>query len=203
MKIKKKTMYIVLAAAAVIILFLAFRGGSAKYPYIDTPKPALGPDDAAVTLVEYGDIQCPACKSAHPLIKQILLEYEGKIHYQFYHFPLTSIHSFAQKAGEAVECANDQGRFFDYLDAAYISSPDLSSPVLKRIAADLGLDTESFSACLDSSAKKSFVQADYRTGVQQGVAATPTFFVNGDKVSNWPETLRPRIDRLLLVAEES
>jgi protein-disulfide isomerase len=177
-------------AVYLVILVAVIWGGtklfsSPDYPEINTPKPVFGNVDAAVKIVEFGDFQCPACKSAHPTAQRIKEQFGDDINFQFYHFPLRSIHPFAQKASEAVECANDQGKFWEYTDIAFENSPRLSKSDLKRYAADLGLDTNSFNACLDSGAKKKTVEGDLQFGVVQNVRGTPTFLVNNKQVQNW------------------
>ena len=183
MKIRRKTLkrmiYLMILIAVVYFGFRIFAGQS--YPDIITPKPVFGDENAKVKIIEFSDLQCPACKSAHPVIQQIKDEFEDDIRFEYYHFPLRAIHPFAQKAAEAVECANDQGMFFEYIDAAFVISPQLSKKNLKQIAADLGLD-ETFDACLDSGAKRKTVEGDYRFGVAKNVQGTPTFFINDKKL---------------------
>jgi len=142
--------------------------------------PAIGPEDAPVLIVEFSDYQCPFCaRSALETFPQILETYEGKIRLVFRDFPLTSIHSNAQKAAEAAECADDQGQFWAYHDILFQNQQALDLDSLKAYAQQLGLDTDAFNECLDSGQYASEVQNDLAQGQSYGVTATPTFFVNG------------------------
>ena len=157
----------------------------AKYPDINTPKPVFGDENAKIKIIEFSDLQCPACKAAHPVVQRIKTDYNNSISFQYYHYPLYTVHPYAQKAAEAVECANDQGKFFEYIDAAFVQSPDLQKKNLKIIAARLSLDIEKFSNCLDSGAKAKAIAGDARLGDAKGVRGTPTFYINGKELDSW------------------
>ena len=191
-KIKKRTLVIF---SIIILLFLAYKFTRPSYPDINTPKPIYGNENSNIIVIEFSDIQCPACTAANPVINQIKEEYKDKIRFQYYHFPLKSIHPYAQKSAEAAECANDQNKFYEYIDAAFAISPDLSTKNLKIVAQQLSLDTKTFNTCLDSGAKKGTVQKDYEYGLLRGVQGTPTIFINDKKAENWGyETLKQIID---------
>jgi len=179
----KRAVWIAIAIVVIYIGFVLFAGPN--YPEIFTEKPTFGNPNAKVTIQEFSDLQCPACKAAHPTIQRIRDEFGDDISFQYFHFPLRAIHPFAQKAAEAVECANDQDAFFEYIDIAFASSPNLERSNLKRFAVDLGLDTESFNACLDSGAKRKIVEGDYRFGLVRKVQGTPTFIINNKRLDNW------------------
>ena len=187
MKIKKKTLRLVLAIIVIAIAIFVIVSIISKptYPYISTPKPLLGNKDAAVRIVEFSDLECPACKRAHPVVKTILAEYSDKVSFQFYHFPLTTIHLYAFKAAEAAECANDQGKFFELIDAVYAREEKPTKSVLTDVAEQLGLDTKSFNSCIDSGAKKNFVIADLQEASIRNLYATPTIFINDKKLESW------------------
>src|SRR3989338_8745378 len=103
--IKKKTVKIVGVVVALVVLYLLYHWvWGASYPDIFTPKPVFGNPDANVKIIEFSDLQCPACKAAHPVVQQIKEEFGDNISFQYYHFPLRAIHPYAQKAAEAVEC---------------------------------------------------------------------------------------------------
>ena len=141
--------------------------------------PAWGPEDAPVTIIEFSDFQCPFCSrffaQTYPQIKQ---EYEGQVRFVYRDFPLTSLHENAQKAGEAAECADEQGKFWEYHDTLFTSQAlDLAS--LKSHASQLGLDTAAFDQCLDGGKYTEEVQKDYQEGISYGVTGTPAFFING------------------------
>ncbi len=142
--------------------------------------PAIGPPDAPVLIVEFSDYQCPFCaRSALETLPQILETYEGKIRVVFRDFPLSSIHSNAQKAAEAAECADDQGQFWAYHDTLFQNQQALDIDSLKGYAQQLGLDTGAFNECLDSGQYASEIQNDLAQGQSYGVTGTPTFFING------------------------
>jgi protein-disulfide isomerase len=136
-----------------------------------------GPAKAPVTIVAWSDFECPFCQRAEPTVRQVMSDYNGKVKLVYMQFPL-SFHPNAQKAAEASECANDQGKFWEYNDRLY-DTTQLGVPSLKQHAASLGLDTAKFNQCLDSGANAGKVAAMQAMGSQNGVSGTPTFFING------------------------
>ncbi len=148
-----------------------------------TKKP-LGSESASVTVTEYGDLQCPACKGAYELIiKPLLQKYGEKIRFEYVQFPLQGIHQYALEAAMASECAADQGKFWEFVDTVYVKQADLNSEALRTWAGDLSLDTALFERCLSSRIKKKAVLAEFAQGEKLGVNSTPTFFVNGERVT--------------------
>lgn len=142
-----------------------------------------GNPDGLVTVTEYGDFQCPACKSAYTIITQPLLEKYGKqIRFEFKHFPLQTLHEYAMEAAQASECAADQGKFWEFMDLNYKNQEKLSSTQLRTWAGELQLDTALFDRCVRSGIKKTTVNADYTAGEKAGVDSTPTYFVNETKI---------------------
>ena len=185
---KKKTLkYIIIGIIAVLIalFFIIKYAITPSYPDIVNPKPIIGNKDAQVKIIEYSDFQCPACGAAEPVARQIAEEFGDKISFEYRHFPLTSIHQYSFKAAEASECANDQGRFWEYHDILFRNQNSLKVSDLKRYADTLGLDTKSFNACLDSGAKKDIINLETREALAAGSTGTPTFFINGKKLANW------------------
>lgn len=157
--------------------------------------------NALVTVSEYADLQCPACRSAHiGLTKPLIEKYGTKIAYDFHHFPL-SMHPYAMRAAEASECAADQGKFWQFLDHDYENQDDLSPAALSEWAKTLGLDVELFDRCVDSHIKRKAIQASYDEGVARGVGGTPTYFVNGQKTVATMDELSKAIDSALKQAE--
>ena len=144
-------------------------------------NPILGSKDAKVTIVEFSDFQCPYCgrfySESLPQIEENYVK-TGKVKIVFRHFPL-SFHPYAQKASEATECANEQGKFWEYHNKLFENQGALTITDLKQYATDLGLDATKFNACLDSGKMASEVQKDFNAGQQYGVSGTPAFFVNG------------------------
>lgn len=153
--------------------------------------PYLGPEDAPVTIIEFSDYQCPFCERFFDeTLPQLKQQYEGQVKFVYRDFPLRSIHPWAQKAAEAAECADDQGKFWPYHDLIFQNQDALNSTLqsqgltgvqdsLKTFAADLSLDTATFDDCLDSGKYTSEVDKDLQDGQAAGVTGTPGFFING------------------------
>jgi protein-disulfide isomerase len=141
-------------------------------------RPALGPDDAEVVVVEYSDPFCPACRQAHATANKVRAAYDGQIRWVFKDFPLKA-HKGAELAAEAAHCAEEQGRFWEYQDKLFNADgkPDIDE--LKAFAAEMGLECHRFDRCLDSRKYRSQVEDDIRSARQAGIAATPTFIING------------------------
>ena len=146
--------------------------------------PSRGPGDATVTIVEFGDFQCPFCGNLHPIMERVRGIYPDTVRIVFRNFPLRSVHPQAQQSAEAAMCANDQGRFWDYHDSLFENQGMLDIDALKQRAIQLDLDTAAFGACLDSGRSAGAVQADVDAGRALGVTGTPTLFINGRRLSS-------------------
>lgn len=144
--------------------------------------PSKGPADAPVTIIEFSDYQCPFCKKVEATINQIIETYGDKIRFVYRDFPL-GFHQYAQKAAEASECADEQGKFWEYHDKLFENQQAINIENMKRWARDLNLDPDKFDDCLDSGKYASEVQKDLQDGQAAGVSGTPTFFINGKKLS--------------------
>jgi protein-disulfide isomerase len=140
---------------------------------------ALGTHTAPVTLLEYGDYECPFCAAAHPAVKHVLQLVPGDILFAYRHFPLTQIHPHAQQAAETAEAAGAQGRFWEMHDLLFAHQDHLALRDLVEYATALGLDLDRFASELESGAHTARVREDFLSGVRSGVNGTPTFFVNG------------------------
>ena len=140
--------------------------------------PAMGPADAPITIVEWSDYQCPFCKRAHPTIEQVLTEYKDKVRFIYLDYPLP-FHQMAMPAAQAVHCAEDQGKFWEYHKNLFEAAGDLSNADLTKRAADLGLDGPAFQACTDSKKHDDLIKKNYDDGAALGVTGTPAFFING------------------------
>jgi protein-disulfide isomerase len=141
--------------------------------------PSRGPANAAITLVEFSDFECPFCARETPVLKQIEDAYAGKVRRVFRQFPIAEIHPRARKAAEASLCANEQGRFWEMHGTLFEQPSALELTDLYKKAERLGLKTDSFKDCLESSRYAGQVENDLREGIQAGVTGTPAMFING------------------------
>jgi len=141
--------------------------------------PSKGPANAAVTIVEFSDFECPYCGGFYPTLKEIEKNYKDKIRIVYRQFPLTSIHPHALKAAEASMCANDQGQFWQMHDAMFTDQSKLEVSDLKEKAAKLSLNTGTFNTCLDSNKYAASIKNEILEGAKVGVNGTPSLFING------------------------
>ena len=139
-----------------------------------------GPDRAPVTLVEYGDFECPYCGQAEPVVRELLADY-GDLRYVWRHLPLTDVHPHAQLAAEAAEAAASQDKFWPMHDQLLGHQDALTAKDLIRYASEAGLDTERFTADLRQHAGQAKIAADVDSADLSGVSGTPTFFINGKR----------------------
>jgi len=146
-------------------------------------KPAVGPKNAKVTLVEFSDFHCPFCARVSPTIEQLMKNYDGKIRRVWRHFPL-SMHRGADRTHEASQCAFEQGKFWEYHDKLFqtLGGPR-DDESLAQLAKQVGLNDGKFKKCLSSGKYKDLIQKEIARGSQAGVRGTPAFFVNGKLVS--------------------
>jgi len=140
---------------------------------------AQGPADAPVTLVEYGDYECPHCGRAYPIIKQVRRRLGARLRFVFRNFPLRESHAHAEHAAEAAEAAGAQGKFWEMHDRLFERQFALDDDYLVEYAADLGLDAARVARELAAGTHAPRVREDFRSGVTSGVNGTPTFFING------------------------
>jgi len=146
---------------------------------VDTENdPALGPADAPVTIIEFSDYLCPACRKAHEVTGKIKEIYKDRIRWVFKDFPLR-MHKWADKAAEAAHCAGEQGKFWEYQDILFGSQEELNPSRLKQYAKEMDLQTRQFDECLDSGRYKSTVEDDVEAARKGGINSTPTFVING------------------------
>jgi protein-disulfide isomerase/rhodanese-related sulfurtransferase len=144
-----------------------------------------GNPSAALTVVEFGDIQCPACSRAEESARAMREKYGDRVRFVFRHLPLPGIHPYALKAAEAAECAAAQGKFWEGLERFYAGQSDLKEESLVRYAGEIGLDTGKFRDCLSSGAMAERVQKDADDARQLGLRATPTFII-GSQIIEGP-----------------
>jgi protein-disulfide isomerase len=138
-----------------------------------------GPADAGLTLVEYGDYECPHCGRAYPIIKAIQKQMGRRLRFVFRNFPLRESHRHAARAAEAAEAAGAQGKFWEMHDRLFERQFALNGENLIEYAGDLGLDVARFRKELVGGVYAPRVREDFRSGVLSGVNGTPTFFING------------------------
>jgi protein-disulfide isomerase len=138
-----------------------------------------GPRNAPVTLVEYGDYECPYCGIAHPTVLALRKELGDGLCFVYRHFPLTSAHPHAQHAAEAAEAAGAQGRFWEMHDVLFENQHALGDRDLVEYAGAVGLDVPRFVREMTGHAHAARVREDFMSGARSGVNGTPTFFVNG------------------------
>jgi protein-disulfide isomerase len=145
--------------------------------------PFKGSERAQVTIVKFEDFQCPYCKAVQPNFQEVLKRYDGKVRLVHKDLPLDQIHPQARQAAEAARCAEDEGKFWEYHDKLYASSPNAAPEDLKSYAKDLGLKQDLFDKCLTSRKYKAAIQKDLNEAASLGLTGTPTFFINGRELS--------------------
>ncbi len=142
----------------------------------------LGDVDAPVTIIEFGDYQCPFCKTlytnAELAIRNAYVA-KGLVRFVYRDFPLDRIHPYARAAAEAAQCASDQNKYWEYHDYLFEHQEEIPSLDFVTVAQSLGLDMEQFSLCVTSRKYRAEVEKDYQDGIAAGVTGTPTTFVNG------------------------
>jgi protein-disulfide isomerase len=140
---------------------------------------SLGPQHAAVTVVEYGDFECPNCKQAAPAVKLLLTRFAERVRFVYRHFPQEEVHPHALSSAEAAECAGAQGKFWQMHDLLFDRQPHLNLHQLQTYAEDLELEMTRFHAEMSSHIYLQRIREQIRSGDASGARGTPTFFVNG------------------------
>jgi protein-disulfide isomerase len=148
-------------------------------PVSDDRDHIQGAPDAKVTLVEYGDYECPYCGAAYPIVKQVQEAMGNGLRFVFRNFPITTAHPHAEQAAEAAEAAAAQGRFWPMHDLLYENQQRLEAEDLHAYASQLGLDVARFKSEFEEHVHAPRVHEDFMSGVRSGVNGTPTFYVNG------------------------
>jgi protein-disulfide isomerase len=160
---------------------------------------AEGPADAPITLVEYGDYQCPYCGAAYPVVKRLQKTLGKKLRFVFRNFPLTQAHPYALVAAEAAEAAALQGKFWEMHDQIYEHQEFLEPDILPVWAKKLGLDLEKFGNAIAQGVVAKRIKEDRSSGIRSGVNGTPTFYINGQRHDDAPdyETLLTALEETL------
>lgn len=169
---KKFNLFLIVCALA----FLA-----ACTPTETSPPASLGNAGAPVLIEEFSDFQCPACAQLSPQIEEIVKRNPDKYRLEYHHYPLP-YHEFAFKAGEAAECALDQGKFWEYGRIMFQNQENLTTDNLLAFAKQLSLDEDSFKTCLDGGTKGAKIKNDTYEGRRRQLSYTPSLYVNGTLV---------------------
>jgi protein-disulfide isomerase len=139
----------------------------------------IGPEHAPVTVVEYGDFECPNCKQAAPAVKLLLERFDQRVRFAYRHLPLENVHPHALLAAEAAECAGAQGKFWQMHELLFANQDHLKPKNLHAYAEQLGLDMGLYTAEMDDHVYLQRVREHIDSGLQSGARGTPCFFVNG------------------------
>lgn len=170
-------------------------------PAVNAADHHRGNINAAITLVEYGDFQCPYCRRAHPLIDRLLSEWGNDIHFVFRNFPLREIHRHAFAAAVAAEAAGQQGKFWEMHDLIFDNQDKINSSFLLSLAEEINLDLDQFTTDSTSKDIQNKIEADFESGIRSGVNGTPSFFLNGSPLLTYDETYQSLLDAVLLEIE--
>ena len=177
----------------VILVTIAILTGAvfffAKAP-VEVPMETLVPKDAwatgsatpKLTLVEFSDFECPACGSAHPIVKKVVEKYKDKLRFVLRHFPLDQ-HTNAKFAANVAEAAGAQGKFWEMGDKLFQNQTDLSETTYERLAKELNLNMDEFTKAMKENTYNEKIQRDINDGIAVGINSTPTFFLNGKKLN--------------------
>lgn len=163
-------------------------------PAISTIDHSQGNPNADLSIVEYGDYQCPYCGAAYPVLKQMMNKYGSNIKFVFRNFPLSEMHRYARPAAIAAEAAALQGKFWEMHDAIFENQQYLNENFLLELAEKLQLDISKFKTDIKSSVLADKVDSDFDSGVLSGVNGTPSFFINGKKFDGGAEALLQLLD---------
>jgi protein-disulfide isomerase len=184
-RLTRQVVSIVLVVAASAGSFIFARGSRKPFSSAAPDYRKLGPADAKVTIVEFSDFECPACRIAEPPMRALLKLYEGKVRLVFKHFPLERMHHHARAGAIAAECAGRQGKFWEFHHELYDHQEewtgDKEAERLDAYAKKVGLDAAAWQACRRDPAVDAAVTADYKDGFNAWVGSTPTFFINGKR----------------------
>lgn len=183
------TAVIIVGGIAGLVFLSGSPTGGGTLPAVTAEDHLLGPATAPAILVTYSDFQCPACLAYEPILKGLKTEFGDKVTIVYRHYPLKSIHQFAEPAARASEAANLQGKFWEMHDLLFDRQRSWSAAsnideALAGYAKELGLDETKFATDYKSSEVRSRVDRDVVAGLGIGINSTPTFYLNGEKISN-------------------
>ena len=158
---------------------------------VDDQDHALGPVGAAVTLVEYGDYECPYCARSHPVVKRLVAHFRDGLRFVFRHFPLNNVHPHAATAALAAEAAGAQGKFWAMHDVLFAHQDDLAAHDMDWFAMRAGLEPYRFNADVSSERYAKRLRDHIAGGTRSGVTGTPTFFINGQRYAGPRDQFEP------------
>lgn len=150
-------------------------------PEVSSHDHIQGKESAAITIVEFGDYQCPYCGDAYPIVKEVQETFGDQIKLVFRNFPLQEAHEYAFDAALAAEAAALQDKFWEMHDAIYENQYRINGELFEELAETIGLDLEQFQKDIEADSVKQKVEGDFESGVRSGVNGTPSFYVNGTK----------------------
>jgi len=185
----KRFLAVIGAIIIIFVGFLIFRNDDASAPQSKGKPTNHVKGEGAVTLVEYGDFQCPACGQYYPIVEQVTDKYASDVTFQFRHYPLVSIHPNAFAASRAAESAGKQGKFWEMYDKLYgnqqaWSSSSNPTSIFETYAKQIGINTNQYNKDFKSASVNDAINADLAEGKKIGVKATPTFVLNGKVIEN-------------------
>ena len=146
-----------------------------------------GPADAPLTLVEYGDYQCPYCGAAYPVVKRLQKTLGKKLRFVFRHFPLTQAHPYALIAAEAAEAAAFQDKFWEMHDLLFEEQTLLNPEIIPSWAKKIGLNLDQFGNDIKQGVVEERIKEDRQSGIRSGINGTPTFYINGMRYDGSPD----------------
>ena len=179
--------------------------GATLTPPVEKRDHIQGSPSALVTLVEYGDYQCPFCGDTYPIIKKLQKHFGDQLRFAFRNFPLVRIHVYAQRAAEAAEAAGAQGKFWEMHDHLFEHQDALDAENLVRAADALSLDKVKFDRDVAEHVYAARVQQDIQSGIDSGVGGTPTIFINGVRNDDDDdfETLKAKVEEAIMLSKAS
>lgn len=193
---------LLLVAGGAILGFVAIRDAlqqrlsHAVLPRVLATDPVLGNPDAPVTLIEYGDFECPFCHDAQKVVDAFLAKYPKTVRLVWKDFPLTMEHAEANTAAEAARCAQEQGQFWQMHDALFAQQDSLNTSLYSALAGALHLNTAQFQECMSTHRTQLLVSESEESGKKAGVDGTPYFFLNTIVINRVPTLVE--LDQALL-----
>ncbi len=168
-------------------------------PAVSERDHAAGPSHASLTMVEYGDYQCPACGAAYPVVKALQKTFPKDLRLVFRNLPLTQSHPYALAAAETAEAAALQGKFWEMHDLLFERQALLEPSVLASWAEELGLNLEEFKSALEDGEILKRIKEDRMSGIKSGANGTPTFFINGARYDGMTDyqSMRTAMERMI------